>query len=52
MKYGWHTQPLAVMILLFLAELAVFFWMYENLSLKEKKRRMDRLAYLWRHLWF
>lgn len=37
MKYGWHTQPLAVMILLFLAELAVFFWMYENLSLKEKK---------------
>ena len=37
MKYGWHTQPPAVMILLFLAELAVFFWMYENLSLKEKK---------------
>ncbi len=33
MKYGWHTQPFAVMILLFLAELAVFFWMYENLSL-------------------
>lgn len=37
MKYGWHTQPLAVMILLFLAELAVFFWLYENLSLTEKK---------------
>ena len=37
MKYGWHTQPLVVMILLFLAELAVFFWLYENLSLTEKK---------------
>ena len=37
MKYGWHTQPLAVMILLFLAELAVCFWLYENLSLTEKK---------------
>ena len=37
MKYGWHTQLLAVMILLFLAELAVFFWLYENLSLTEKK---------------
>ena len=37
MKYGWHTQQFTVMVILFLVELAVFFWLYENLSLTEKK---------------
>lgn len=36
-KYVWHTQPLWFMALLFLAELAVFFWAYENISAERKK---------------
>ena len=36
-KYGWHTQPLPLMILLFLAELVVFFRVYANIQIREEK---------------
>ncbi len=36
-KYGWHTQPLPLMILLFLAELIVFFRVYANIQIREEK---------------
>lgn len=36
-KYGWHTQPLPLMILLFLAELVVFFRVYANRQIREEK---------------
>lgn len=36
-KYVWHTQPLPLMILLFLAELIVFFRVYANIQIREEK---------------
>lgn len=36
-KYGWHTQPLPLMSLLFLAELVVFFRVYANIQIREEK---------------
>lgn len=36
-KYGWHTQPLPLMNLLFLAELVVFFRVYANIQIREEK---------------
>ena len=36
-KYGWHTQPLSLMILLFLAELVVFSRVYANIQIREEK---------------
>ncbi|MFR0789916.1 MAG: hypothetical protein ACLSHW_04020 [Lachnospiraceae bacterium] len=36
-KYGWHTQPLPLMSLLFLAELIVFFRVYANIQIREEK---------------
>ncbi|NCC43739.1 MAG: hypothetical protein EOM18_09215, partial [Clostridia bacterium] len=34
-KYGWHTQPLLIMIILFAAEALVFFWLYEKCSVEK-----------------
>ena len=32
-RYGWHTQPLWLMTLLFILEIVVFFWVYQNIKL-------------------
>ena len=36
-KYGWHTQSSVVVALLFVAELAIFFWLCQNIALPEKE---------------
>lgn len=35
-KYGWHTQPLLLMICLFLLEAAAFFWIYDHCKAETK----------------
>lgn len=43
-RYGWHTQPLWMMTLLFIIEILAFFWLYRNVKLE--KASGEWLVYL------
>lgn len=36
-RYLWHTQPLFVIALLFVAEIALFLWMFQKFHVEEKE---------------